>query len=164
MSLDVDSFMEEINRHVSSSGILTYLSERGSEAWDVRKDDGKLFFGKNKSQNSHFRSVLSRTISASRIVSITLRSLTPENDPASGLPIRELRGYLLSVENNSLKWYMVDAEDLMESHYADRNTGERDEIERALVFCGPNGRCIDNNGLEILMVTIGHKRGSVRGS
>ncbi|MEM0156320.1 MAG: hypothetical protein QW597_06970 [Thermoplasmataceae archaeon] len=162
MSLDVDSFMEELNEHVMSSGTIIFLSERGSEEWDVRRSDGKLFFGKSKSQNAHFRSILSKTIARSRIVSITLHSLTQDHDPITGYSVMELRGYLLSVENNTLKWYMIDAEDLMESRNADSRSGDHVEQTQSVVYCGPNDRCVDCNGVEILKVTIGHGKNVAR--
>jgi hypothetical protein len=160
MSLDVDSFMEELNEHVTSSGVIVFLSDRGSEEWEVRRSGEKLFFGKNKSQNAHFRSVLSKTISRNRIVSITLHSITQEHDPVTGYHVREIRGYLLSVENGALKWYMIDAEDLIESRNADSSSGDHVEQGQSIVYCGPNERCIDSNGVEILKVTIGHGRGT----
>ncbi len=158
LSLDIDSFMDELDRHISTTGILTYLSERGTETWDVTRKGEKLFLGTNSSQNSRFRAILTRTIKNSQIVSVILRSFTTEKDPLSGFPVKELRGYLLSVENDHLKWYMIDAEDLMESHNTDSLSGDKLEPEQSVIYCGPNDRCIDSGGREILTVTIASSR------
>jgi len=159
LSLDIDAFMYELDKHISSKAILTYLSRNGTETWDITRKRGKLFLGTNSSQNARFKSILSKVVRSSQIVSVIVRSFTSEIDPASGFPVKELRGYLLSVENEQLKWYMIDAEDMMESHNTDSISGNKLEPEHSVVYCGPNDRCIDANGREILTVTISVSKG-----
>ncbi|MCL5679885.1 MAG: hypothetical protein M1465_00900 [Candidatus Marsarchaeota archaeon] len=130
--------IEEWKSHIEKQAILTFPFGR---TWDVRKlADGSMFFGINKRQNQSFEAITAAHIYDEGITSCILRSFLKIRDELNNnIPVKELRGYLLTVDiDNKIKFEQLDAKALAEACNVDSSTGKPLKPERSVIYCGPN--------------------------
>ncbi|MEM1610202.1 MAG: hypothetical protein QXQ57_00970 [Sulfolobales archaeon] len=165
--LGFKEFLEEIERHIYSDAILTISSTKLSRPrswrdlqdavielynmglekigdqeiirWDAKKlKDGFVIYGANPHLWPDFYRWFKESLLQSKILAILLRSFRKEIDEITRLPIKEIRGYIVRIEGNNLKYTQLSARELLEAHTRDPKTGEKLEPEPAVIFCGPN--------------------------
>ncbi|MEM4969791.1 MAG: hypothetical protein QXE01_00900 [Sulfolobales archaeon] len=165
--LGFKEFLEEIERHIYSDAILTIAGTKLSRPrswrdlqnavielynmglekigdqeiikWDAKKlKDGFVIYGANPRLWPDFYRWFKESLLQSKILTILLRSFRKEIDEITGLPIKEIRGYIVHIEGSNLRYTQLSARELLEAHIKDPRTGEKLEPEPAVIFCGPN--------------------------
>jgi hypothetical protein len=139
---------QEIGRHISKSGIITFSWEHlGAQKWDVEKrKDGELRFGTDMTQSSFFPAEFLRIVSQEKDVGLVLRTFTGEKDEATGLPTRELRGYFVFLDGGrNLRFRQLSAREVAEASTTHYQTGKFLAPERSVIYCGPNHEFLDDN-------------------
>lgn len=139
-------FMNEISRHIYVDAIFTYSFNRQGQSWDVRKiDDDLLFFGVNAIQNSAFARLFTDLLKSNGHGGIVLRTFTEKKDEVTGYPIKELRGYRVSVDKGTLVYTQISAYEMARSNNVDAITGSPLTAERGVIYCGPDDDYLDDN-------------------
>jgi hypothetical protein len=106
--------------------------------WDAsRLKENLVVYGADPEFWPEFYKWLSNSLKKSKTISILLRSFTKKVDETTGLPIKEIRGYIVSLEGNKIKYHQLTARELLEAYTRDPETGKRIEPEPAVIFCGP---------------------------
>jgi hypothetical protein len=106
--------------------------------WDAsRLKENLVVYGADPEFWPEFYKWLSNSLKKSKTISILLRSFTKKVDETTGLPIKEIRGYIVSLEGNNIKYHQLTARELLEAYTRDPETGKRIEPEPAVIFCGP---------------------------
>ncbi len=130
-----NEFITEISSHILKSGQITIAPP--GQKWDIlKKEDGSLFFGVTENQNSAFEDFIYSWIKVNSLLGIILRSFTNITDPVTNFPVKELRGYLLALEDDTLKLSQLSAEDLASSF---------DSPEQDVIYCGKDSDYLDAN-------------------
>lgn len=145
ISLDKIGFnllMNEIKKYVYSNGIITLSSYGYAQSWDVRREDDKLIFGTEPFHTPMFITRIMNLLFTNGLVSFILRSFTDKKDNETGLPIKELRGYIVKLENNIIKFDQITLEELITAHTTYENI--RLAPEPAVIFCGKDGQISSN--------------------
>ncbi|MCL4344723.1 MAG: hypothetical protein JRN26_00495 [Nitrososphaerota archaeon] len=139
-------FVKEISRHVYVDAIFTYSFRSETKSWDVRKiDSNTLFFGINAIQNSSFPKLFTDLLKSDNQAGVVLRTFTEKKDELTGYPIKELRGYLVTLVNKRLVYTQISAQEMARSNSIDVTTGKSLAAERGVVYCGPNDDYLDDN-------------------
>jgi predicted transcriptional regulator len=106
--------------------------------WDVtRAGPGDVVYGANPHMWPEFYEWFVESARTSRLLSVILRSFRAEVDGLSGLPVKELRGYVVIMDKDKIEYKQLSARELMEAHTTDFTTGKRFEPEPAVIYCGP---------------------------
>ena|GEM_PF-504584 len=106
--------------------------------WDAtRLKENLIVYGANPKLWPDFYRWLSNSLKTNKFITIFLRSFTKRVDETTGLPVKEIRGYIVSLEGNRIKYYQLTARELLEAFTRDPKTDERIEPEPAVIFCGP---------------------------
>jgi hypothetical protein len=103
--------------------------------WDVKRRGRRLYYGYEK---AHYLLLVSRIywcIENWGYVSMILRSFTRRYDRRTGLPVKQLRGFILERSEGGLKLEKVQLEDLIQAHTTDPKTGERLPPEPSIEYC-----------------------------
>jgi hypothetical protein len=141
-------FVRTIGEHVSRGGIITFTSEmRGEQKWDVAKtENGNLVFGVDKFQSVLFPAKFLGIISEDKRVGLILRTFTAEVDESTGRPVKELRGYVVYLdEDRKICFNQLSARQVAEASTADHTTGKFLAPEKSVVYCGPDHDYLDDN-------------------
>ncbi|MGC8662120.1 MAG: hypothetical protein ACP5TZ_06440 [Nitrososphaeria archaeon] len=139
-------FINEISKHIYVDAIFTYSFTGQAQSWDVRKiDDDLLFFGVNAMQNSSFAKLFTDLLKSNGHGGIVLRTFTEKNDEVTGYPIKELRGYRVTVDNGTLVYTQISAHEMARSNNVDAITGNPLTAERGVIYCGPDDDYLDDN-------------------
>ena len=155
-------FLAEIESHVRSTAILTVAAARLPElgsldqegggprvlSWDVKRlRSGHVVYGANPALWPKFYEWLSRAVESNEVVGVTLRSFTDLVDERTGLPIKELRGYVLrATGEGDVEYRQLSAAELVQAYSRNPLTGEPLEPEPAVVYCGPGDERIPSTG------------------
>ncbi|MDT7888828.1 MAG: hypothetical protein RQ885_07615 [Desulfurococcales archaeon] len=132
-----DEVIEGLNMGLKKAGKIEIVN------WDATRIGKDLVvYGANPGLWPEFYPWFRDSLSKSRVITILLRSFKKEIDEASGLPIKEIRGYIVYFEDNGIRYYQLSAKELLEAYTKDPETGERIEPEPAVIFCGPNNEMI----------------------
>jgi hypothetical protein len=139
-------FIYEIGRHVYNDAILTYSFKSQAQSWDVRKvDKDLLFFGINALQNTLFPKRFIELLKKDGYAGVVLRTFTDKKDEITGYPIKELRGYFVSMVNHKLVYKQISAQEMAHSNNTDALTGKPLIAERGVIYCGPDDDYLDDN-------------------
>ncbi|MEM3944536.1 MAG: hypothetical protein QXO02_09600 [Thermofilaceae archaeon] len=110
-------------------------------SWDVERATFKgrqvLLYGAAPELWPDFYAWLTSSLRLSRALSVILRSFREEVDELTGLPVKEIRGYVLALRGGELSFTQLSAKEVLEVSTADPLTGRRLEPEPAVVYCGP---------------------------
>jgi hypothetical protein len=108
----------------------------GQAQWDIEKaDNGDLILGTDPSHTFLFWAKLIRLISENDHIGLILRSFTERIHQPSGLPINELRGFLLKRDGNSVSLYCLSEGDLFSAQNTDFKTRAPLTPETAVEYC-----------------------------
>ena len=132
-----DSLITEFDHHIIKHGIITFVSMgmANAQKWDVRriKKSGKFFFGTSKRHNLLFPIKFVNAPAEQSKMSLVVRSFTQEYDDETGLPIKDLRGYAIWLEDEigdhgekvmRIRFRMISANDMAHANNTDAVTGE----------------------------------------
>ncbi len=156
--IGLDGLITEFDGHIIKHGIITFVSMgmTNVQKWDVKrtKENGKLFFGTSKRHNLLFPVKFVSALVERTEMSLIVRSFTEEYDDETGLPIKELRGYAVWLEDEigdegkkvmRIRFRVISAKDMAHASNTDAETGEPLKPEEAVIYCGPNGDYLDTN-------------------
>jgi len=147
----LSAFLGEIDKHVYKAAQLTF-SYKGeadvrTETWDINRNrrDGRLVFGASPSLWPEFYGRFVEAASGAGFLPVILRSFTNEVDEETGLPVKELRGYVVRVSSGrGLTYEQVSARELAEANNKDPRTGMPLEPEPAVVYVGKGGERLND--------------------
>lgn len=162
---DLREFLDEIERYVYRNAILTisgsklsrlrewrnipdtvltlYMGLRKIEdieilSWDVmRLSNNQIVYGANPKYWPEFYIWLEDSLKMSRTLSIILRSFLDTIDEESGLPYKEIRGYILTLTGDRAIYKQLSAQELRQALTTDPKTGRKLPSEPAIIYCGP---------------------------
>lgn len=110
-------------------------------SWDVERVRFKgrpvLLYGAAPELWPDFYAWLTSSLRLSRVLSVILRSFREEVDELTGLPVKEIRGYVITLEGDELKFTQLSAKEVLEMSTADPLTGRKLKPEPAVIYCGP---------------------------
>lgn len=170
-------FLEEIESHVYENAIFSVLGDRlarprswrnlsdniiqalniglekigGLESmkWDIKKmRNGAVVYGSNPKLWPDFYEWLVESIKMNNNLVVILRSFRKEIDEITKLPVKEIRGYITFIQEGSLRYIQLSAEELLEAYTRDPETGERIKPEPSVIYCGPGEEKIYSTTLE----------------
>ncbi len=150
-SVEIEGFQElvrEIGKHVLKRGIITFTSEqRGGQKWAVEKTrEGELRFGVDKFQSSLFPAKFLGILAEDKRVGLILRTFTAETDESTGHPVKELRGYVVSLDGGRIVHFsQLTARQVAEASTTHHGTGKFLAPESEVVYCGPDHDYLDDN-------------------
>ena len=149
ITFDADSmnaFIAEIARHIRREGMITIASATfPPQTWDITRIDKKtgeytlcgLRFGIEPAQTPLFAARLCNILGTNGYASAVLRSFLEKKDKVTGLPIKELRGYVIWTDDEyKVHFHQLSAEEMKECNTVDARTGRRLEDEPAVIYCG----------------------------
>jgi len=162
---DLRGFLDEIEKYVYRNAILTisgpklsrlrewrnlpdgvltlYMGLRKIEdveilSWDVmRLSNNQLVYGANPKYWPEFYVWLEESLKMSRTLSAILRSFLDIIDEGSGLPYKEIRGYVLTLTGGRATYTQLSARELRQALTTDPKTGRELPPEPAVIYCGP---------------------------
>jgi len=106
--------------------------------WDItRVGPSEFVYGAHPHLWPEFYGWFVESLRSNGVLSIILRSFRKEVDELTGLPVKELRGYVVSMSGGRITYRQLTARELFEAHTTDPVTGERIEPEPAVIYCGP---------------------------
>lgn len=130
---------ESLGGYVDRDAILTIgcgdLDSFYAHSWDIRRRGRKLYYGYEK---THYLLLVSRIywcIESWGHASLVLRSFTRRYDRRTGLPVKQVRGFLLKRSGGGLKLERVPLEELIWANTTDPETGERLPPEPSVEYC-----------------------------
>ncbi len=141
---------EALGEYVSRDAILT-LGCGDSEyfythPWDIRRKGGRLYYGYEK---AHYLLLISRIywcLENWGYVSLILRSFTEKRDRRTGLPIKQIRGFLLRRYQKELRLERIPLDELIQANTIDPETGERIPPEPLVEYCYEH-ECVSSDDL-----------------
>ena len=125
-------FMEEVERYCYTTSIVTFLNNESIEfVIDLKRKalSNRIKYG----YVSGSRLLLYANLLQGGVV--ILRSFTQEFDESSQLPVKEIRGYLVTVADNDIMYNRLLPDDLFWSSNTDPASGERLPLEPAVRYC-----------------------------
>lgn len=162
---DIKRFLNEIERYVYKNAILTISGSRLSRlrewrnmpdgvltlymglrkigdieilAWDVmRLSNNQVVYGANPKYWPEFYRWLEDSLRMNRMLSIILRSFLDTIDEESGLPYKEIRGYILTMTGDRAIYTQLPAQELRQALTTDPETRRKLPPEPAVIYCGP---------------------------
>ncbi len=130
----LEEFLDELASHVTTNGIVTFSAEYETQKWDVKRSKGGLTFGTSKKQDMKFRGIFANTLVGSGRLGLVLRTFTDKFDELSGLPIKEIRGYLVALDGQHVRWEKLAPDEIAEASGRDE-AGKIIPAEKAVVYC-----------------------------
>jgi len=122
-------------------------------SWDIKRiKGGEVLYGAHPELWSEFYSWLVETLKnleKGGSLAVNLRSFRKEVDEATGLPVKELRAYMVRLEGGRVVYQQLSAREVMEAYTRDPTTGKRLKPEPAVVYCGPGDEKIYSASLEL---------------
>jgi hypothetical protein len=102
-------------------------------AIQLKRQGRRIRYGETWGTKELFVAKLSRGCNPSG--SLVLRSFTAEIDELTQLPIKELRGYVLTGRGNDLEFEKLPANVMFACQNTDAETGEPLPLEQAVRYC-----------------------------
>lgn len=138
MPADVSPVIEEITKRIYTTGIVTIASEDGAESWDVKKEKkGRALFWAKHAENFPLR--LRSLLTKYRKLAMIIRSFLRERHGPTGLPLKELRGYVIWFDGEKVRLRMLKLNELISACDTDAFTGKPLPAEEAVIYCGTDG-------------------------
>jgi hypothetical protein len=130
----VNSFLAELESHCLSVAIITFLDSDGEPlVIDLKRLEQEVIYGDDWGTKELFIAKL--LVSCKPSASLVMRSFTTEIDEFSRLPIKELRGYILTNDGNDLEFEKLPPHTMFACHNTDAETGEPLPLEQAVRYC-----------------------------
>lgn len=147
---EIERFLEEVDKHIINIGIISFVWESYDgpkySKWDIKRVDGKLMFGTNLEQSIYFPLFFSKALFEGKRMGVILRSFREEKDEVTGLPIKEIRGYFIWIDDkNRISFIQLSARDVAISNLTDSETGKPLPPEHSVIYCGPDNDYLDEN-------------------
>jgi hypothetical protein len=130
----LNQLLAELESHCPKQAILTFLGSDGQPfVINLYRQGNQVQYGEEPySQELFLRQI---QIQCDPVASIILRSFTPEIDPMTQLPIKELRGYVLQRQGNLLEFEKISPETMFACQNTDAQTGEPLALEQSVRYC-----------------------------
>jgi hypothetical protein len=130
----LNQLLAELESHCPKQAILTFLGSDGQPfVINLYRQGNQVQYGEEPySQELFLRQI---QIQCDPVASIILRSFTPEIDPITQLPIKELRGYVLQRQGNLLEFEKISPETMFACQNTDAQTGEPLALEQSVRYC-----------------------------
>ncbi|NES84319.1 MAG: hypothetical protein F6K10_24530 [Moorea sp. SIO2B7] len=127
-------FLDELESHCSGAAIATFLDSDGqSFAIDLNREGNRVTYGYERNAKNLFMAKLIEGCVPHG--SMVLRSFISEIDQLTQLPIKELRGYFLTNENNTLEFEKIPPNTMFACQNTDAFTGEPLSLEQSVRYC-----------------------------
>jgi hypothetical protein len=128
------AFLQELESHCSSKAIATFIDSDGEPlVINITRQVDEVAYGDHWGMKELFIAKL--LVSCQPSGSLILRSFTSEIDEFTQLPIKELRGYILTGDGNSLDFEKLSPNAMFACHNTDAETGEPLPLEQAVRYC-----------------------------
>jgi hypothetical protein len=128
------AFLQELESHCCSKAIATFLDSDGEPlVINIIRQGDKVVYGDYWGMKELFIAKL--LVSCQPSGSLILRSFTSEIDEFTQLPIKELRGYIITGDGNSLDFEKLSPNAMFACHNTDAETGEPLPLEQAVRYC-----------------------------
>jgi hypothetical protein len=130
----LNQLLAELESHCPKQAIVTFLGSDGQNfAINLYRQGSQVSYG----EQEHTKELFLRQIQSqcNPIGSIILRSFTPEIDPMTQLPIKELRGYILKRQGDRLEFEKISPETMFACQNTDAQTGEPLALEQSVRYC-----------------------------
>ncbi len=124
------NFIREIELYCYTTAIVTFVTMDGKELMlDLQRKGDKVKYGYQRHAKEQF---MARLLQGGSLI---LRSFTEERDAESQLPIKELRGYVVTAQDQDLSFVRLLPDDLFWASNTDAITGEKLPPQRAVRYC-----------------------------
>lgn len=134
MTQGLKRFLEELESHCKSTAIATFVGNEGKPfVVDIKRQGDRVTYGYNRGIKELFINNLLGSCNPNG--SLILRSFTSEIDEFTQLPIKELRGYMLNLEDSALEFEKLSPEMMFACHNTDAQTGEPLALEQSVRYC-----------------------------
>lgn len=128
------AFLQELESHCCSKAIATFLDSDGEPlVINITRQGDEVAYGDHWGIKELF--VAKLLVSCQPSGSLILRSFTSEIDEFTQLSIKELRGYILTSDGNSLDFEKLSPNAMFACHNTDAETGEPLPLEQAVRYC-----------------------------
>jgi hypothetical protein len=139
----LDELFAEIEKYCYTSSIVTITNSLGETfQFDLNRQGEKIKYGYHPGHEALIRARVLRMLTEGGRAGFIVRSFLEGKHPETGFPYKELRGYLVWIENNAIKFEALSAREVMEAHTTDASTGEPIPAEKEVIFCGPDGKLV----------------------
>ena len=131
-----EKLFEELEKYCYRKAIISVAGTSGEFfQFDVRREGNRIVYSTNE---LFIKTRIVRMLAEGKI-SIIVRSFLAEKHPATGLPYKELRGFIAWLdERNRVRFRMIPAEYLVQAYTTDPLTGEPIPPEREAIYCDQN--------------------------
>lgn len=135
----LNAVFDELETHCHSRAIITITGSSGeSFRFDMERTTNGIEYADDLGESMLVRTRFLRLAAESGGAAVTVRSFTDKNHHRTGLPYKELRGYLLREHEGRLECNQLAAESVREAFTTDATTGEPIDPEIEAIYCGPN--------------------------
>lgn len=130
----VKAFLAELELHCVIQAIVTFLDSDGEPlVIHLSRKKGRVTYGDHWGTKELFIAKL--LVSCQPSGSLILRSFTSEIDDFTNLPIKELRGYVLTGNGQDLTFEKLTSREMFACHNTDAETGEPLPLEQSVRYC-----------------------------
>lgn len=130
----VKAFLAELELHCLIQAIATFLDSEGEPlVLHLTRQQETVVYGENWGTKELFIAKL--LVSCQPSGSLILRSFTSEVDDFTQLPIKELRGYILTGNGHDLTFEKLTSREMFACHNTDAETGEPLPLEQSVRYC-----------------------------
>jgi hypothetical protein len=130
----MQAFLAELELHCLNRAIVTFLDSDGEPlVIHLTREQETVVYGEHWGTKELFIAKL--LVSCKPSGSLILRSFTSEIDEFTQLPIKELRGYILTVNSHDLTFEKLTSKEMFACHNTDAETGEPLPLEQSVRYC-----------------------------
>lgn len=130
----VQAFLQELELHCLVYAVATFLDSDGEPlVIHLNRQQEIVTYGEYWGTKELFIAKL--LVSCQPSASLILRSFTPEIDDFTQLPIKELRGYILTKNGQDLEFTKLTSREMFACHNTDSETGEPLPLEQSVRYC-----------------------------
>lgn len=130
----VQAFLQELEMHCLVFAVATFLDSDGEPlVIHLNREQETVTYGEYWGTKELFIAKL--LVSCQPSASLILRSFTLEIDEFTQLPIKELRGYIITGDGKDLEFAKLTAKEMFACHNTDSETGEPLPLEQSIRYC-----------------------------
>lgn len=130
----MQAFLAELELHCPNQAVATFLDSDGeSLVIHLTRQHEAVVYGEHWGTQELFIAKL--LVSCKPSASLILRSFTSEIDDFTQLPIKELRGYILTNNGHDLTFEKLTSREMFACHNTDSETGEPLPLEQSVRYC-----------------------------
>lgn len=127
-------FLQELESHCIWTTIATFVGSEGKPfVVDLKRQGDQVTYGYSIGVKELLIANLLNNCNPTG--SLILRSFTSEVDEYTQLPIKELRGYVLKLQDDELEFEKLSPEMMFACHNTDAQTGEPTALEQSVRYC-----------------------------